>query len=259
MSIKLDSLVSSLVETVPPGELKGVKDDLSSIVDSDRVINSAFENYINQKPIVVSKAYIASTYNKHPSSSKYIDFIGRQLFNVDIDTQKAIDVEDFEPSQLYPSYFDDLVDALELYGQEHYPSTFAYTIIPQDNVVYVLIIGQRLNNENFYTGQWSSIYAIKNGEISGDIKVDIHYYEDGNVRLNFDDKVTDKISGNASSIIEFINKSENQVTLNIVDNFNELNQKYFKNLRRLLPVTRAKIHWGNAIGNYRLGSDVVNK
>ncbi|EGV65339.1 subunits of heterodimeric actin filament capping protein Capz [Yamadazyma tenuis ATCC 10573] len=259
-SVNLESLVSSLVKSVPPGELKGAKDDLSTILsDDNRLINSSIEQYINETGAVVSGAYVASKYNKHSGSSKYIDFVGRQLFNVDIDTQKAIDLEDYSPTEEYPSYFDDLVEQLEQYGEDHYPSTYAYTIVPKGDEVFVIIIGQRLNNDNYYTGQWNSTYVIKNGTIKGDIKVDIHYFEDGNVRLNYDESTSGQISASAKNIINFINSSENKTTLKIVDNFNELNQRYFKNLRRLLPVTRSKIHWGNAIGNYRLGSDVVNK
>jgi capping protein alpha len=28
-------------------------------------------------------------------------------------------------------------------------------------------------------------------------------------------------------------------------------------LRRLMPISRSKIQWGRAIGNYKLGQDVV--
>ena len=64
---------------------------------------------------------------------------------------------------------------------------------------------------------------------------------------------------NASRIVNFINEQENATMVKIIEQFNNLNQKSFKNLRRLLPVTRSKINWGSAIGNYRLGSDVINK
>lgn len=261
-SVKLQDLVSSLVKTAPPGELSGVKEDLTTVLpnDNDRLINSSIEQYVEETGGIFSGKYIASKLNKLQGSTKYVDYVEKKAFNIDLKTQQAIDIEDYNPSESYPSYFNELAETLETYGNDHYPSTYAYSIIPKSSdEVHVILIGQRLNNENYYTGQWNSTYVIKNGSISGNIKVDIHYYEDGNVRLNFDESVQDSISPTGKSIVNFINESENKITLKIVDNFNELNQKYFKNLRRLLPVTRAKIHWGNAIGNYRLGSDVVNK
>lgn len=264
MALELNDIVGKLVQTAPPGELSGVKKDLNTILSNDnsKTVDTSIEDYINQTGAIFSSQYIASHLNKHPGSTKYIDHIGKQLFNIDISSGKVVDVEEYDSQVQYPSYFDDLVELLESYGQDHYPSQYAYTIIPNNetNEVKVLIIGQKLNPENYYTGQWSSIYTINGTSITGEIKVDIHYYEEGNVRLNFNDKADDTLkSTDSQSIVNFINHTENKASLKIIDNFNNLNQKYFKNLRRLLPVTRAKINWGNAIGNYRLGSDVVNK
>ncbi|ODV65690.1 subunits of heterodimeric actin filament capping protein Capz [Hyphopichia burtonii NRRL Y-1933] len=264
-SVKLDSILDKLVKSSPPGELKGVSQDLNTLLSNQAnssVINKSIENYINENASVFSSKLIASKYNKQENSTKYIDYIGKKAFNIDLSKQTAIDFEDIETSEIeYPTYFDKLNEKLMVYGEDHYPSSYAFTIIPKEQEeVHVIIIGQRLNNDNFYTGQWKSHYILKNGEISGNIKLDIHYYEDGNVRLSFDEPIeSTKISKNESDIVNFINNSENQITIKIVENFNDLNQKYFKNLRRLLPVTKSKINWGNAIGNYRLGSDVVNK
>lgn len=253
----INTIVKDLVKDAPPGELKGVKQELETLVPT-RAIGGAIEEFIDTNGAVFSGSYIASKFNKVAGSTKYIDYIGRQMFNVDVESGKIMDVEDYEPEVEYPEYFDDLVELLQQYGDDHYPSTYAYTIIPKEEKCYILIIGQRLNQQNYYTGQWTGIYEVNGSELNGLVKVDIHYYEDGNVRLNFEESGKKAITKSASSIINGINGIENQMTLKIVENFSELNQKYFKNLRRLLPVTRSKIHWGNAIGNYRLGSDAVN-
>lgn len=261
-SVGLDTIVSSLVKSSPPGELDGISQDLSAILSSKSnfsTVNTAIEKYINENSGVFSSTYIASKINKHESSTKYIDFISKKLFNIDLHKQTAIDLEDYEPEVKYPAYFDELVKKLTEYGEDHYPSKYAFTIVPDGSDLQIIIIGQKLNYENFYTGLWKSHYRIKSGSIEGEAKLDIHYYEDGNVRLNFDELTSGTLSSsNASEIVNFINNAENEMTLKIVEDFNELNQKYFKNLRRLLPVTRSKINWGQAIGNYRLGSDVVH-
>lgn len=261
-SVELDSIVSSLVKSSPPGELDAISKDLSAILSSNSnasTVNKAIEKYINENSGVFSSSYIASKENKHSSSTKYIDYVGKKLFNIDLHKQKAMDFEEYEPEVKYPAYYNELVSKLETYGDDHYPSNYAFTVIPDGADVQIIIIGQRLNNENFYTGLWKSHYTIKSGSIEGAVKLDIHYYEDGNVRLSFDESTDGTLSStSASEIVNYINKAENEITLKIVENFNELNQKYFKNLRRLLPVTRSKINWGKAIGNYRLGSDVVH-
>ncbi|KAK6456354.1 F-actin-capping protein subunit alpha [Scheffersomyces xylosifermentans] len=263
-SVKLESLVNSLVESAPPTELPGVSKDLSTLLSqqgSSSIIEEALEDYVQNNAAIFSSTYIASKYNKDPHSSKYIDFVNNKKFNIDLKTQRAIDFESYEPEVQYPSYYNDLATKLIQYGEDHYPSTYAYTLIPKDSgELVIILIGQRLNSENYFTGQWKSIYTLKDGTLSGEVSLDIHYYEDGNVRLNFNEKVNESLAGsNAGAIVNAINDVENKITLQIVENFNELNQRYFKNLRRLLPITRSKINWGSAIGNYRLGSDVVHK
>ena len=260
MSIKLNELVDSLIETAPPAELKNVSQSLSSLTTSS--IDDNIEKYAQENAVVIDNT-IVSKYNKDKNSSKYIDYINNKKFNVDWINFKIIDVENYESNFEYPKIYQELIDKLNQYGEDYYPSTFAFTIIPtEDEELRIIIIGQRANHDNFYTGQWKSNYLIsKNLNISGEIKLDIHYFEDGNVRLKFIEEISDiKIDNSSSSkIVNFINDQENKVVIKIVDQFNNLNQQSFKNLRRLLPVTRSKINWGSAIGNYRLGSDVVNK
>lgn len=264
MSVKLNDLVSQLVMTASPGELQEVKENLNSIVpgQSTSIINKSIEEFIQENGMAFSGQYIASKYTKDEGSSKFVDFVGKQKFNFDLKAGRVTDLEHFSPTIDYPQYFDQLVSALQRYGEDHYPSEYAFTVIPTSSGVEVIIIGQKINEDNFYSGRWKSFYSIDAaGSISGVVNLDIHYYEDGNVRLSFEEPVGDaslqEVSG--SSIVNYINNSENKLTMKIIEDFNLLNQKYFKNLRRLLPVTKSKINWGKAIGTYRLGSDVVNK
>lgn len=261
--MKLDNLVSDLVRNAPSGELKEVQDDLECIlsdISAKPVIVKAIENYANENFGVFSSSYIASKFNKKENSLKYIDYIGKQLFNIDIENGKAIDFEEFEPQFAYPEYYDDLVTKLTQYGEDYYPAVYAFTAIPSLNSLDIIIIGQKLNKNNFYTGQWQSHYTLKDGSLNGHIKVGIHYYEDGNVRLNFLEHLTNVLNEESSGdIVNAIYQMENKIIFKIMEEFGELNQRFFKNLRRLLPVTRSKINWGKSIGNYKLGSAVVNK
>ncbi|OBA23209.1 subunits of heterodimeric actin filament capping protein Capz [Metschnikowia bicuspidata var. bicuspidata NRRL YB-4993] len=265
MSVTLNEIVSSLVETAPTGEINEVKADLLALASDENraTINDALDSQIDQNGLIVSGELIASKLNKDPSSSKYWDYIEKRKFNVDLDSKKAIDIESAEPGVEYPSYFDKLVELLKQYGEDHYPSEYAFSVIPElASSVKIVIIGQKLNKNNFYTGIWKSVYSVDSeGTIEGSVKLDIHYYEEGNVRLEFDEATPTSLikEVSASAIVNVINKAENEATMKILGDFTLLNQKYFKNLRRLLPVTKLKINWGKAIGAYRLGSDVVNK
>lgn len=279
MSINLNELVDSLIQSAPPAELKQVSQSLSlltkgtSTSSTNSLIQDSIEQYAQENIISIDNIII-SKYNKDENSSKYIDYVNNKLFNVDWQNQKIIDVESYhDNNNKRGSNYDELIQKLSQYGDDYYPSNFAFTVIPEsEDQLRVIIIGQRANHDNFYTGQWKSNYLITEQGIKGNIDLDIHYFEDGNVRLKFNESINSSnnnnnsstlqsgnLINNASRIVNFINEQENATMVKIIEQFNNLNQKSFKNLRRLLPVTRSKINWGSAIGNYRLGSDVINK
>lgn len=279
MSINLNELVDSLIQSAPPAELKQVSQSLSSLTkgtstsSTNSLIQDSIEQYAQENIISINNIII-SKYNKDENSSKYIDYVNNKLFNVDWQNQKIIDVESYhDNNNKRGSNYDELIQKLSQYGDDYYPSNFAFTVIPEsEDQLRVIIIGQRANHDNFYTGQWKSNYLITEQGIKGNIDLDIHYFEDGNVRLKFNESINSNnnnnnsstlqsgnLINNASRIVNFINEQENATMVKIIEQFNNLNQKSFKNLRRLLPVTRSKINWGSAIGNYRLGSDVINK
>lgn len=279
MSINLNELVDSLIQSAPPAELKQVSQSLSSLTkgtstsSTNSLIQDSIEQYAQENIISINNIII-SKYNKDENSSKYIDYVNNKLFNVDWQNQKIIDVESYhDNNNKRGSNYDELIQKLSQYGDDYYPSNFAFTVIPEsEDQLRVIIIGQRANHDNFYTGQWKSNYLITEQGIKGNIDLDIHYFEDGNVRLKFNESINSSnnnnnsstlqsgnLINNASRIVNFINEQENATMVKIIEQFNNLNQKSFKNLRRLLPVTRSKINWGSAIGNYRLGSDVINK
>lgn len=264
MSVNLNAIIDDLVKSAPAGELKSIKNNLDTIVSHETLfaINKSIEKFVQRNALILSGTFIASEINKDPNSTKYWDFIGKQKFNVDFKSREAIDLESTEPDVEYPSYFNELVEKLKLYGDNHYPSEFAFTVVPDsESNISVIIIGEKIDPDNFYTGRWKSVYTIAgSGELTGQVNLDIHYYEDGNVRLSFEEPIRHKLENiSTSSIVNFINNTENDLTLKVVDQFNLLNQNSFKNLRRLLPVTKSKINWGKAIGTYKLGSDVVNQ
>lgn len=107
-------------------------------------------------------------------------------------------------------------------------------------------------------GRWRSlyIYSPSASSLSGSIKVDVHYYEDGNVRLLTNKPVSASISSaSATSIAREIAVAEKKYQEEINKGFNNLSEGAFKGLRRQLPITRQKIEW-DKITSYRLGQDI---
>ena len=124
--------------------------------------------------------------------------------------------------------------------------------------IAIALINTKRNASNFINGTWVSAYKYNSetGVLKGNISIDVHYFEDGNVRLKTSKSVESSVAAEASEIITLIKKEEESYELALNKKFLKLNEVDFKSLRRPLPVTRAKVNWGKAIGNYRLGKDV---
>ena len=69
--------------------------------------------------------------------------------------------------------------------------------------------------DSFWTGEWLSTWVIKNGKLSGDLKIKCHYFEMGNMQFNLDkeyDVVLVKNITKASSVIDSIKNVEEKVS-----------------------------------------------
>lgn len=107
-------------------------------------------------------------------------------------------------------------------------------------------------------GRWRSVYTYEpsTGKLDGSIKVDVHYYEDGNVRLLTNKAVAAAIpSDSGAGIAKEISTTEKKYQEELNKGFVGLSEGAFKGLRRQLPVTRQKIEW-DKVTSYRLGQDI---
>jgi capping protein alpha len=122
------------------------------------------------------------------------------------------------------------------------------------------------------SGRWRSEYIvdIDEGKLHGRVLINVHYFEQGNVRYNlihgacmpltrqnkvqlstnyspsFDltPAVTSSLNASsASKILALIEtrEAEHQSALN--DTYHDMGEKTFKGLRRALPLTRQKLDW----------------
>jgi capping protein alpha len=87
--------------------------------------------------------------------------------------------------------------------------------------------------------------------LSGSIKVDVHYYEDGNVRMSTSKAVEVANASGADAVVREIAKAENKFQEELNRAFVQLAEGSFKGLRRQLPVTRQRVEW-EKIGGYRV-------
>ncbi|BEJ12395.1 hypothetical protein CspHIS471_0208550 [Cutaneotrichosporon sp. HIS471] len=134
---------------------------------------------------------------------------------------------------------------------------------PLENPTFTLeIVGNRFNPSNFWTGRWRTRWVVDRvaKSVSGTIRVDVHYYEQGNVQLTTEHRASFVLpegedAALASAIVSSIARIETEYQLELGDVYSGLGDKAFRALRRALPVTRQRVDWDKVSG-YSIGSDL---
>lgn len=259
MASKFNSIIQQIIANTPSGEIKDVYQDLKVITGgkaNDAILDAIAQyNVENRIPIDVNgKSVVISEYNKE--GSKFFDPANSLLFSVDHLDRSGLDVENYE--QTLDSKQKTIHGDLKDYTSNNFPGDVTFAVYPtkEENKTAIIIVSQKYNPGNFWNGRWKSeyIYDLDTNTLKGKISVNVHYYEDGNVSFKSDKKVNDE---NADDVVLAIKNLESSFEQELNVLFVQLNEKKFRGLRRRLPVTRSKINWGKAIGNYRLGKDAA--
>jgi len=162
-----------------------------------------------------------------------------------------------QPWHMLTIFSKSLQKSFSTHANEHYPSS-SIGVYPFDNdsSIAIVLVANKYSLNNFWSGRWRSLYIFNpsGGSLSGSIKVDVHYFEDGNVRMLTTKPVSASVSSSsASDIVRQIAQTERKYQEDLNRAFTNLNEGAFKGLRRQLPVTRQKVEW-EKISGYRVSS-----
>ena len=95
------------------------------------------------------------------------------------------------------------------------PPTFVQ-VYDTDGEVVVCIEDHKFQPRNFWNGRWRSEWHIKpSGDVTAVLRVQVHYYEDGNVQLSSNKEVSSSIAkgdeaGMAQKLFKLVLDSENE-------------------------------------------------
>ncbi|RDL37188.1 Subunits of heterodimeric actin filament capping protein Capz [Venustampulla echinocandica] len=259
--------VSAFVEGAPPGELADVIADIKALtIESPNLVSQlgpAFEKYNEEQFATVklpgsSQHVIVSSHNSLGDGS-YYDVESSSSFVFDHRTQKASAVQSYVLESSHIDLVKSLLKSVGAHVKEYYPSASCGIYpIEDDSKIAILVVANKYSPNNFWNGRWRSLYIFdpSSSSLKGSIKVDVHYYEDGNVRLLTTKPVSLSVSSaSASAIVRGIATAEKKYQEELNKGFNNLSEGAFKGLRRQLPITRQKIEW-DKIAGYRLGQDI---
>lgn len=151
---------------------------------------------------------------------QYYDDLLQTCFAFDPITQ-ASSILQMDPPEVATSQLrQDLIAECKSYIDEKYRKGKAVYAItqgesPDHQIIEISCHNQKL--DSFWTGEWQSTFDVKNGVVSGELKIRCHYFEMGNMQFNLDkqfDSITCKDTSNAAEIIKALGMVENKVSIN---------------------------------------------
>lgn len=270
-------IASDFVLHAPPGEFNEVFNDVRLLLNNDNQLRDscgwAFVQYNKDQFLPVrlegeQKQVLITSFNDI-GGGRFYDPRSGKSFKFDHLRKEATDVVSEEPPHpKSESWRTALQSAADKYIENHYNKAGVCSVIGGEEEGHpsltLCIESHQFQPKNFWNGRWRSQWSLVltpgQAELKGYLRVQVHYYEDGNVQLMSSKEAVRKINvsneaSTAKEIIRVIEEEESAYQSAVHENYQTMSETTFKALRRQLPVTRTKIDWLK-IQNYRVGNEL---
>jgi len=271
------NITVNFLKSSPPGEFIEVFTDVRKLLNNDGLLNSvapnSFKEYNIDQYLVVSHQElkgIVSQYGEIPSTSNtYLEPSTHKAFSFDHIKQTITGVSD-APGNLIDNDVEPWRVALEgvalQYVNDYYQDAghgVVYGSKAGGKPTLTFLISSGLfNPNNFYNGRWRSTYVITisggQATIRGNIRVNVHFYEEGNVQLVSNVNKDANVPANnpeafAKAAVDAIMKIEQDFHQALDSHYDTMSNTTFKALRIALPVFRTLMNW-NGLSQYEVGT-----
>lgn len=256
----------------PAGEMEEVLTDVRALVADDELLNECitdiFHTYNTEqlvavavsssdKKLVLSKhGEVDQTHFKDPRTAKVV--------TVDHLKSKVTEEADDEPeSEDVQKKRELLQAAIDKYTTDFYEDGSSTVFALSATEFIVCISSARFKTNNFWSGRWRSVWHLnfqseKKVKLSGTMKINIHYYEDGNVQLNASFEHGEVVDApKEDAVAAALKKAENSFQNKLESVCSSMSSTTFKALRRALPVSRDLFNFGS--GAHKLAGELMRK
>lgn len=272
-------IVSDFILHSPPGEFNEVFNDVRTLLNNDTLLKEgasiAFAQYNKDQltPCRVAGSEFQVLISEHNDlgTGRFCDPRSKQSFRYDHLKKEASDFQPWECDRKSEPWRSTLELEFGNYVSQHYLHG-SYSVFSRSSGNIITLVAciedHQFQPKNFWNGRWRSQWTVsfdpsavgENVDLKGVIKVQVHYYEDGNVQLvsSKDVKHTLQIASEQEFAAEFsrlVDNAESEYHNALSENYQTMSDTTFKALRRLLPVTRTKIDW-NKIVSYSIGKEL---
>jgi len=216
---------------------------------------SAFVPGEDKKAIVCSHGQVSDVEYVYPSTGEILNFdhISRE-FTSKSDKKQA--------ESKYEPYRAAIEKQLAVYLDDIYKPNKATAAVystpdsgPDPGKINMVISASNTKISPYWTGGWISNWSIdvsndgETVEFEGDIKLHVHYFEDGNVQLHaaINKKIPVEIkkdpTDTAKKIVNVIRLMEANYQKELEDMYVNMHRVTFKEMRRFLPINRKPMEW----------------
>jgi len=270
------SIAAEFMRYAPPGEFNEVYNDVAALVDDETILKKAAAEAVPQYnidqflPVALPNSKESCLLTPHAAlpDGRYLDPKTKQSFSYNHMTHEASQF-DAEQTDSRSEPIRSAIEAqIEEYVKAHYPngSTSVYGSTTENGTeITVCIEDHEFQSRNHWGGRWRSLWKIEiqgsRATIEGLLRIQVHYYEDGNVQLLSKKDCEHEMSVESDSkfateLTKFVKNAENEYQAAISDNYVKMSDTTFKALRRQLPMTRTKIDWQKLLG-YKIGKEAT--